>query len=549
MGLTVSEEELRREILSQFGGNFPGPEQYRRMLAGQGYTVSQFERLLREDLLMAKLQEVLASNLYVPDEEVEEAYRETVERARIRFIRLTGDQVAAAEEVQVSDSEITSYFEENREAFRLPERREVAYVMVDSNEMRTRTQIDEGDLVEYYEANEDQFTRPEQVRVRHVFVRTDDRSAAEAREILENAQERIAAGESFAQVAADLSEDPSSADRGGELGFIGRGQMPPEFEEAAFGATPGELVGPVEAAFGMHLLEVTERREGGVQPFPEVRGQIQTRLLAEELPQIVENRARELARRIEEENVASADGLQSLAETDPVLTFGAPPPFGPDETVPGLGRPRDFLDAVFALGEPGAVSEPVSVPRGQAVVLLEDVLPPRDQELDEVRDEIREQIADTKKKQLAIDRLAEIKTQVEGGQTLEEAAQELGAQVQETQQFGPGGAIQGLGYNPRVAEAALDMGEGEVGGPFEAGQGALLFQVAERTTGDPEELAEQADQIRSRLEQQKLNQFLSSLLNQRRLEKDVRYSSWALDAGEGEGGSGSGPRPRSPLGI
>ncbi len=546
MGLTVSDEELRKEVLSQFGGEFPGTDRYRQMLSSQGMTVAQFEQGLRQALLHEKLIEVLASNLYVSDREVEEEYRRSVERARIRFLRLNADRFAG--EVEVTDSEISTYFEEHREQFRLPERREVAYLMVDSNEMRMRAQVDEGELMEYYEANEDQFTRPEQVRVRQIFVTTESRSPEEARQILEQARQRIEGGESFAEVAQDLSEDPSSADRGGELGFIGRDLMPPAFDEAAFSATPGELVGPVEADFGLHLLEVTERREGGLQPFPEVRGQIQTRLLADELPQRVEDRARELARQIEAESLTTAEELQTLAESDPAVVFAAPAPFNQNETLPGLGRPRDFLDTVFAMEEPGAVSDPVSVPRGQAIVLLEEVLPPRDQDLEEVSDQVRDQIADTKAQQLAIDRLAEIKSQVDGGASLDEAAETLGVEMQESQEFGPGGTIQGVGYNPKVAEAALGMEEGEVGGPFEAGQGALLFEVTRRTTGDPAELEEQAETIRAELEQEKLTLFLSSLLRQRQIEMDVRYSAWALDEGDAEEGPAQ-PRPRSPLGI
>lgn len=548
MGLSVSEEELRDDILQQFGGNFPGRDQYRRILSGMGLTVGQFEEGRRQALLQQKLLEVLSSNLYVTQGEIEEAYRRSVERARIRFVRLNGARFS--EDVEVTDSEISTYFEENRGDFRLPERREVAYVMVDSNEMRTRAQVDEGELMDYYEANEEQFTRPEQVRVRQIFVRTEDRSEDEARQILQQARQRIEGGESFGDVARDLSEDPSSSDRGGELGFIGRGLMPAEFEEAAFGAQPNELVGPVEAAFGMHLLEVTERREGGLQPFPEVRGQIQTRLLAEELPEMVEDRARELARQIEDQGASTAEELQALAESDPVLVFMAPDAFGPDETVAGLGRPRDFLDAVFALEEPGSFTEPVAVPRGQAVALLEEIQEPRDQELDEVRDQIRDQLAATKAKQRAIDRLDEAKTQIEGGTSFEDVAAALEIDVQETQEFGPGGMAQGLGYNPQVVQAALDMEEGEVGGPFEAGQGAVLFEVVERTKWDPAELEQQVDSIRSGLEQQKLGQLLASVLRQRRLEMDVRYSEWAIDAGGEQDGQGGGtPRPRSPLGI
>lgn len=109
--------------------------------------------------------------------------------------------------------------------------------------------------------------RQEQVRARHILLRVDEeRSAEQAREQVAAIRARLAAGEDFAAIAAEVSDDPGSAAQGGDLGFFGRGRMVPEFEEAAFSAPVGELVGPVETDFGLHLIEVIERRPGGVEP-------------------------------------------------------------------------------------------------------------------------------------------------------------------------------------------------------------------------------------------------------------------------------------------
>jgi hypothetical protein len=108
--------------------------------------------------------------------------------------------------------------------------------------------------------------RQEQVRARHILLRVDDkRSAEQAREQLAAVRARLTAGEKFAAVVGEVSDDPASAAQGGDLGFLERGRMPPEFEEAAFSARVGEVVGPVETAFGLHLIEVTEKRPGGAE--------------------------------------------------------------------------------------------------------------------------------------------------------------------------------------------------------------------------------------------------------------------------------------------
>lgn len=108
----------------------------------------------------------------------------------------------------------------------------------------------------------------ERREVRHILTET----RAQARDALE----RIEGGEDFADVAADVSIDPGSGANGGDLGEIGRGATVPEFEEAAFGAEVGELVGPVESQFGFHVIEVTDTIDA--QDFSEVRDEIRTQL-------------------------------------------------------------------------------------------------------------------------------------------------------------------------------------------------------------------------------------------------------------------------------
>jgi parvulin-like peptidyl-prolyl isomerase len=108
----------------------------------------------------------------------------------------------------------------------------------------------------------------EKVEVRHILTETEE----EAQEAID----RIESGEEFAEVATDMSKDPGSAPNGGELGPVTRGSTVEEFEEAAFGAEQGELVGPVETEFGFHVLEVTGRV--AASEFPAVEEDIRSQL-------------------------------------------------------------------------------------------------------------------------------------------------------------------------------------------------------------------------------------------------------------------------------
>jgi peptidyl-prolyl cis-trans isomerase C len=134
----------------------------------------------------------------------------------------------------------------------------------------------QGEVEQFYQQNKvAQFTTPATRCTRHILFNKDQKEKAE--EVKKQLQE----GGDFAALAKQYSQDPGSAERGGDLGCIGKGETVPNFEEAAFNAKQGEIVGPVETEFGYHLLEVTDIREESTQPLSEVEAQIRDQLTAD----------------------------------------------------------------------------------------------------------------------------------------------------------------------------------------------------------------------------------------------------------------------------
>ena len=154
-------------------------------------------------------------------------------------------------------------------------------------EIGKNAKLDEADVRKYFEAHKAEF---EQVRARHILIRVQgspspirpgqkDLTDAEALAKAQDLRKRIQAGEDFAQLASQESDDTGSGANGGDLGFFRRGQMVPSFEQAAFALQPGELSEPVKTQFGYHVIKV-EAKES--KSFEEVRPELERRMRPEQ---------------------------------------------------------------------------------------------------------------------------------------------------------------------------------------------------------------------------------------------------------------------------
>ena len=530
IGLRATDAEVRDAILEvpafqDENGNFVGTERYQEILRYSRTTMSDFESSLRDDVLLTKLNAILAQTAYVSDAEVEKSYREQAERAEIRFVQLPATEFAS--EVSATRAEIEAYFEDHQTDYELPEQRVVDYLLADTVKLRREIEVPEGELLAYYNDNQDDFTREEQVRARHILRRvTPDRPAEMAENELEVARQRIEAGEDFAVLAEELSDDESNRARGGTLGFFGRGRMVPAFEEAAFNATVGELVGPVKTDFGYHLIEVQDRRDGGLQPFEEVQAAVRSRLIGERVQEIAEAKIRDLSARIETQELSSDEQLDALAAEEG-LSWQTTEPFGASDNVTGIGRAPDFTAAAFNL-KVGGLSQAVKLPRGWAILRLEEIKPPRLAPLEEVEADVRRAVEEQNRKAAAVRRLGEMRAAIEGGGDFESLASELGLEIQESGEFGRFGSIAGLGSNSQVIESALALQEGQWGEPVESSQGAVLFQVTARQEFDEAEFEKEKSTTRASQQAERLNQLVASLIELRRRDLTPKYDAQVL---------------------
>ncbi|MEM1177892.1 MAG: SurA N-terminal domain-containing protein [Acidobacteriota bacterium] len=530
VGLTATDKEVQNAIVDypafkDENGKFVGRETVQRVLAANRFTGEEFSELMRQDVLLEKLRTVIGDTLFVGDAELEAAYRDQNEKASIRYVKVPSSQFAT--EVEVTQEELQAYFDENATDYEVGEQRIVDYLLVDSVKMRREIEIPDEELQQYWQENQGDFEREEQVRARHILLRvTPDRDEAAAEADLLAIRTRIEGGEDFAVVARETSDDEGSAQRGGSLGFFGRGDMVEAFDKAAFDAEPGTLVGPVKTDFGFHLIDVQEHREGGVQPFEEAKPVIRSRMLGERVDQLAADKIQDVSRRITEESLTEAAQLETLA-TEEAITFQTTQPFSKGDAVVGIGRAADFSDSAFSLEE-GGVSSPVKVPRGWVILRLAEIKAPHVPELAAVEAQVRTAVSADKQKVIAVERLRDARAAAgtEGEATvLDSIASTMGVEVQESGEFGRLGTISGLGRLRDVMDAALSMEAGDLSEAYSTEDGAVIFEVQNRTTFDAAQFDEDKSATREQETNKRLEQLLASLIEERRRDLAPKYDA------------------------
>lgn len=316
LGLRASNRELREAISSNPGfqkdGRFDN-ETYERMLKLQGMAPLQFEENLRRSIVGTQLSRAVVATEILLDRELEEGVRLDRQQRSLSFVRVPKADFLT--DAPVSDEEVSSYYELNRSQFQIPERIQVQYLVLDAESIAPAEIPSEEELRERYEAEKERFTQPERRRVRHILVAlsagADDAAEDAAKAKVGEIRARITAGEDFAALAKELSEDPGTAGQGGDLGLIERGLMDPAFDQAAFALEANQLSKAVRSQFGYHLIEVTEIEGGAVKPYEEVRDL----LIADLEKRGNEGKFFDWAERLANLSYESPDSLDSAAET------------------------------------------------------------------------------------------------------------------------------------------------------------------------------------------------------------------------------------------
>ena len=257
---------------------------YERVLGYQGIGPANFEHSLKQEIIANQYREGISRTAAATAAGLSRAY--VLEGQQRRFDYIALPLQSFSEQLEITDQDIEDYFAAHSDAFMTPERVKVQYLELDISTLDPGIEVDELAVQTLYDEQSLKYVTPEERRARHILIRllpdADDAAVAAAQEKALAIETRLDTGESFEELAKELSEDPGSAANGGDLGFFGRGVMAPEFEDSVFELQKGERSQPVKSPFGFHIIELVEIKPEVATPLADVRDDLVKQLLADE---------------------------------------------------------------------------------------------------------------------------------------------------------------------------------------------------------------------------------------------------------------------------
>lgn len=456
-GLSVDDQFLARRIREipsfQIDGQFSA-EVYQSQLAAQGLTPPEFENQMRASMVLSQYPNTISASAIATPREVDEYIRlQQQERAFAALVvdaeidSDEGDGEGETDSGEAVDSEgesetepagdipeerIQAWYDEHAAQYRNPERVIVEYLELDAAELESDEPIDEDTLRQRFEEQSARFISPEARLASHILIEIDPTAGeAEIETARERAQalyERALAGEDFAELAREHSEDQGSAAAGGDLDWVEPGFMVEAFESALYDLTMESPISePVQTGFGWHIIQLRDIRPAEGMTFEEARDTLEAEIIAERNERAFLDKADRLVDIIYEDPTtleAAADELE--------LEIKVAGPFDRGGAEEGIAANNKFVEAAFSdlVLLQGSASDPVDIaPNHIAVMRLREHLPESARPLAEVRDEVIAAIRRDQAMQEAESRAMALLERLQGGVTIEALAEEPGVEL------------------------------------------------------------------------------------------------------------------------
>ena len=496
----------------QENGQF-NADRFDQVIRQMGYSRLQFRQMIEQEMRTSQLRAGIAGSAFVTEQEAQDFAR--LERQTRDFSMLTIAPNLA--DVSVTSAEAEAYYNENATEFMTPEQVVVEYIELEKSAFFDQVTVDEAELKELYQAEIANLA--EQRRAAHILIELSaDVSDEQARLTAEQAIERINAGEDFAVVANELSDDSGSAAQGGDLGFAAPGIYELEFEDALYALSKDQISEPVRTDYGWHVIKLLDVQAADIPSFASLQDKLTQNLKAQQ----VEQRFVEAVKDLEGLAYESADLQQPATELN--LTVKVSEAFD-RQGAEGLFANRQVLEAAFSTEvlEEGANSMAIELdPETTIVLRVKEHQRPEPIPFVEVSAQIQQQLTAQRAIEQAQNEGEALLASLKGGQTSIEQVkqsewQTVEAAMRDQEGFDPK-VLQALFKMPKPTETAAQFAGVSLGN----GEYVLLRLTGVSDSPTPlnsEELAQYQEILAARAGQVDFNALLQQLEVDAKIER------------------------------
>ena len=490
LGFRVSDQDLAKTLRSMPFGSLPA-DQYQQYVEQQvGMTVPAFEENVRAANIQDEIEMIVIEGIIVTPAEAQAEYRRRNEKIKVDYIGLSPAKLMA--DMKPTSEEISAYFAKNKGFYNVPATRDLQLIVVDQAKVADTIQIGDAQIQDYYNAHKDEYRTPERVHARHILLSTANKPKDEVSKIQAQAEavlKQIKGGGDFAEIAKKNSQDPGSAQKGGDLGWVSRGQMVKNFEDAVFTLKPNEISNVVTTEYGFHIIQVLEKQPAHLQTLDEVKPAITATLKN----QIVFDRMQELADKAHAELAKAPQTAQQIA-SKLNLEFVNVPNYAPGAPIAQLGNDPQVGSTAQSM-KPGEVSQVLQAGNKLAVMAVTGVRPPHPAELAEVENQVRQNYLQGEANRMVSEKAAKAAELLkQNGGDLKAAAKAVGGEMKSTDFFTRSGAAEGIGSASTLGDV-FGKAVGSVFGPVPTGSQTVVGKVTDRQDADMSKFPQEREGI------------------------------------------------------
>ncbi|MCF9008216.1 SurA N-terminal domain-containing protein [Pseudomonas carnis] len=381
-----SEAALDQVILQtpefQVDGKF-NAERFDQVIRQLGYSRMQFRQMLTQEMLIGQVRAGIAGSGFVTDAEVLAFARLEKQTRDFATVNIKADPAA----VKLTDDEVKAYYDQHAKEFMTPDQVVIDYLELKKSSFFDQVSVKDDELQAAYE--KETANLAEQRRAAHILIEVNDKvTEAQAKAKIEDIQARLTKGEKFEALAKEFSQDPGSANNGGDLGFARPGVYDPDFETALYGLKQDQVSAPVRTTFGWHLIKLLGVEAPEVPSFASLKDKLTRELKAQQ----VEQRFVEATKQLEDAAFEASDLAQPASDLK--LTVHTSAPFG-REGGEGVAANRAVVTAAFSpeVLDEGANSSAIELDPETIIVLrAKEHLKPAQLPLENVAAAIRTQM-------------------------------------------------------------------------------------------------------------------------------------------------------------